>query len=262
MSKDVKNIEFIEGVDFELIQNLSNNGTKYLLIFDDSCEEISGSNDFVEIATAGRHKGISTIYIKHNLFHQSRLGRDIELKNTHIVLFKSPRDVLQKNTLSQQLGLGSQLKDWYTKATSIPYVHLIIDLTPKQSTLFDFVQIVDRFLQFFSFHNINSRPHFRVMSTQHLSTLTTFQSYSRNFKRTYLKNCPKEFFQFLYECIVNMLRGELQDIQERDVIKYQDEIHQLILKRTRINKRRAILISRKGIELLTILTPSIINSLS
>ena len=79
MSKDVKNIEFIEAVDFEFIQNLPNNGTKYLLIFDDSCEEVSSSKDFVKIATAGRHKGLSTIYINH----------------THIVLFKSPRDVLQ-----------------------------------------------------------------------------------------------------------------------------------------------------------------------
>ena len=59
------------------------------------------------------------------------MGRDIELQNTHIVLFKSPRDVLLINTLSQQLGLGLQLKDWYTKATSIPYGHLLIDLTPK-----------------------------------------------------------------------------------------------------------------------------------
>ena len=32
MSKDVKNIEFKEGVDFEFIQNLPNNGTKYLLM--------------------------------------------------------------------------------------------------------------------------------------------------------------------------------------------------------------------------------------
>ena len=44
MSKNMKNIEFVQGVDFELIQNLTNNGTKYLLIFDDSCEEISSSN--------------------------------------------------------------------------------------------------------------------------------------------------------------------------------------------------------------------------
>ena len=32
MTKDVKNIEFIERVDFEFIQNLPNNGTKYLSI--------------------------------------------------------------------------------------------------------------------------------------------------------------------------------------------------------------------------------------
>ena len=72
------------------------------------------------------------MYIKHDLFHQSRLGGDIELQqNTRIVLFKSPRDVLQIGTLSQQLGLGFQLKDWYTTATSVPYGHLLIDLTPK-----------------------------------------------------------------------------------------------------------------------------------
>ena len=46
-------------------------------------------------------------------------------------MFKSPRDVLQINTLSQQLGLGSQLKDWYQDAKSVPYGHLLIDLTPK-----------------------------------------------------------------------------------------------------------------------------------
>ena len=39
-----KNVKFIQGVDFELIENLPNNGTKYLLIFDDSCVEISNSN--------------------------------------------------------------------------------------------------------------------------------------------------------------------------------------------------------------------------
>ena len=126
-----KNLKFIQGVDFELIENLPNKGTKYLLIFDDSCEEISNSKQFVKVATAGRHRGLNTIYIKHNLFHQSKLGRDVELQNTHKVLFKSPRDVLQINTLSQQLGLGSQLKEWYQDATSTPYGHLLIDLTPK-----------------------------------------------------------------------------------------------------------------------------------
>ena len=111
--------------------SLKNNGTKYLLIFDDSCEEICNSKAFVDIATAGRHRGRSKIYIKHNLFHQSKLGRDVELQNIHIVLFKSPRDVMQKTTLSTQLGLGSELVDWFRDATSVPFGHLLIDLSPR-----------------------------------------------------------------------------------------------------------------------------------
>ena len=65
------------------------------------------------------------------MFHQSKLGRDVELQNTHIVSFKSPRGVLQINTLRQQLGLGSQLKECYQDATSTPYGLLLVNLTPK-----------------------------------------------------------------------------------------------------------------------------------
>ena len=121
----------MQGVNFEFNDSLKNNATKNLLIFDDSREEICNSKAFVDIATAGRHRGLSTIYIKHNLFHQSKLGRDVELQNTHIVLFKSPRDVMQVTTLSTQLGLGSELVDWYRDATFVPFGHLLIDLSPR-----------------------------------------------------------------------------------------------------------------------------------
>ena len=131
MQKEIENLELVQGKNFEFIDSLKNNGTKYLLIFDDSCEEIWNSKVFVDIATAGRHQGLCTIYIKHNLFHQNRLGRDVELQNTHIVLLESPRDVLQVITLSTQLGLGSQLVDWYRVATSVPFDHLLIDLSPR-----------------------------------------------------------------------------------------------------------------------------------
>ena len=86
---------------------------------------------FVDIATAGRQRRLSTFYIKHNFFHQSKLGRDVELQNTHIVLFKSPRDVMQVTKLSTQLGLGSEIVDWYRYATSVPFGHLLIDLSPR-----------------------------------------------------------------------------------------------------------------------------------
>ena len=103
-----------------------------MLIFDDSFEEICNSKAFVDIATSGRHRGLSTIYIKHNLFHQRKLGRDVELQNTHIVFFKSPRDVMQVTTLSTQLRHGSELVDWHRDATSVPFGHLLIDLSPRK----------------------------------------------------------------------------------------------------------------------------------
>ena len=131
MQKDISNIEFIQGVDFEMINSLPNNGTNYLLIFDDSLEELSKSKEFNKLATAGRHTGLNAIYIKHNLFHKSSTGRDAELQNTHIVLFKSPRDVQQIGRLGQQLGLGNQFNDWYKNATSHPFGHLLVDLSPK-----------------------------------------------------------------------------------------------------------------------------------
>ena len=112
MQKEIENLEFIRGVSFEFIDSLKNNGTKYLLIFDNSCEKICNSKAFVDIATPGRHRVLRTIYFKHNFFHQSKLGRDVKLQNTHIVLFKSSRDVMQVTTLSTQLGLGSELVDW------------------------------------------------------------------------------------------------------------------------------------------------------
>ena len=87
MQKEIENLEFVRELNFEFIDSSKNNGTKYLLFFDDSCEEICNSKAFVDIAMAGRHRGLGAIYIKHNLFHQSKLGRDVELQN--LTLFSS-----------------------------------------------------------------------------------------------------------------------------------------------------------------------------
>ena len=102
-----------------------------MLIVDDSSAEMWNSKEFVVIATTGTYRGFSTIHINHSLFHQSKLARDVELQNTHIVHFKSLRDVHQVGTLSVQLGLGSILVGWYRDATSVLFGHLSIDLSPR-----------------------------------------------------------------------------------------------------------------------------------
>ena len=131
VQKEIEKLELVQGIHFEFINSLKNNGTKYLLIFDDSCAETCNFKEFVDIATAGRLRGLSTIYNKHNLIHQSKLGRDVELQNTHIVLFKSPRDVHEVATSNVQLGLGSTLVDRYRDATFAPFGRLLINLSPR-----------------------------------------------------------------------------------------------------------------------------------
>ena len=127
----IDNIEFVQCVHSEFINSLKNNGTKCLLIFDDSYADICNSREILDLATAGRLCGFCTKLIKHFLFHQNKLGRGVEQQNTHILLLKSPRDVHQISTLIVQLGLGSALVDWYRVAMSVPFGQSLIDLSQR-----------------------------------------------------------------------------------------------------------------------------------
>ena len=71
MQKEVSNVELIGSLDFDFIENLPNDGTKYLFFFEDSCDEISRSKQFEKIALAGRHWKLNCICIKHTLFQKS-----------------------------------------------------------------------------------------------------------------------------------------------------------------------------------------------
>ena len=92
-----------------------------LFVFDDSCEKIVNDKEFSKLATAGRHRNISVIYVKHNLFQQSKWSRTIDLNTTHIILFKSPRDILQITYNGKQLNNTSFLKESYELATKLPF---------------------------------------------------------------------------------------------------------------------------------------------
>ena len=123
------------GVIFKKYANLEflNNLENCLYIIDDSCEEIYNDKEFVKLATAGRHKKINVIYIKHNLYQQSKWSRTIDLNTLHIILFKSARDIQQVEFLGKQLNLIKLLKHCYQLATKESFGHLLIDLDPKTS---------------------------------------------------------------------------------------------------------------------------------
>lgn len=128
LQKDV-DVEFIACIDFDFIEKLSD----CLLVFDDSCEEIYQDPRFLKIAISGRHKKLHVIFIKHNLFHQSKNARTIDLNTTHVVLFNSPRDVNQITYFGKQLNKAAFLKECFQKAISEPFGHLLIDFSPRSS---------------------------------------------------------------------------------------------------------------------------------
>ena len=231
MQKEIDNLEFVQGVHFEFINSLKNNGTKYLLLFDDPCAEICNFYKFLDIATVGRHRGFSTIYIKHNLFHKNKLGRDVELQNTHIVLLKSLRDVHQVATLSVQLGLGSTLVDWYQDATSVPFGHLLIDLSPRTDDRLRYCTNSGNISSNFKYMETWSIWKTWTMNTVKFTTLQAFQQFFLACKIQFLKTCPKEYIQFLSECIVNLLQINFSEVKRRHVLKYRDKTQELFDKK-------------------------------
>ena len=180
-------------------------------------------------------------------FEQSKRGRDVELQNTHIVLFKSPRDVMEVTTLSTQLGFGSLLVDWYRDATSVPFGPLLIDLSPPAWTIdYVIVQTPDPFPQNFVSRTGWNSQKFWTMSTQNLCTLQVFQSFSHKCKNLFLQSCPKKFIRFLCKCILNLLKGNLQSIKRHHVANFQSEFRLSTLKRTNWKQRWDILASERG----------------
>ena len=129
IQQTIPQIEFIKYSGLEITKHLSN----CLLIYDDSCEEIFNDREFVKIATSGRHRRIHVIYVKHNLYQQSKWSRTIDLNTTHIILFKSLRVIQQIEYLGKQLNCLQLIKEAYKLATAEPYGHLVIDLDPKTS---------------------------------------------------------------------------------------------------------------------------------
>jgi hypothetical protein len=146
--KSVINIDFIQinnSEDFDIINSIVENikgfgpeglegGEKYktLMIYDDIAEELLKNADFSNLVTAGRHKNISIIFIKHNVFQQGKHSVTIDKNTTQLVIMKSPRLGRQLKIIGFELGNTKFLDDCYRKAvleTGEPYGHLLIDLS-------------------------------------------------------------------------------------------------------------------------------------
>ena len=171
----------------------------FFLNFDEFCTEIFNSKVFVDASAAGIQRGLSTIYIKRNFFHQSRIGPDVELHYMHIVLLKSSHDVMQVSTLNAQLGLASKLVGCYWDAKSVPYGQVLIDLSPRTDDRYVIVQTVDPSHQNCRFRDSGPIETIRFLVDEHtkffysLCVPTNFTQMQISF----VQFCPNFFLRFL-----------------------------------------------------------------
>ena len=180
-------------------------------------------NRFVDIATTGRHRRLGTIYIRNNLFHQSKLERDVQNKNTHIVLFEFLRDVMQVSTLSAQFCIGSELVDWYQDAKSVRCCHFLIDMSPHTDDKLCYCTSSGSVPS--KFYNLEQLKHSKSLEDEATKSLY-FQSvpiFFPQMQTLFLQSCSKEIIRFLWECLVNLLNGNLKSMKRNYLVKFENE---------------------------------------
>ena len=143
-----------------------------------------------------------------------------------------------------------------------PLVICWLNCRHAQTIDYGIVQTPDPFPQNFISRTGWNTQMFWTINTQDFSNLQVFQSFSHKCKKLFIQFCPREFTQFLRECILNLLKGNLQSFKRHHVAKFLSEVQQLSLKQTASKQRRDILASEWGLQLIKVVTPPVINLLS
>ena len=126
-------IEFIQGLEWNSLENIEALKKRILLVLDDSLEEAAKSKEFLALVIAGGHRNIHLVVLGHNLFQQTKSSKTIDLNITQVILSNSPRDSEQIGVLGRQLGERHLTKEAYKRATRKPFGHLMIDLDVRSS---------------------------------------------------------------------------------------------------------------------------------
>ena len=155
---------------------------------------------------------------------------------------------MQVTTLNTQLGLGSELVDWYRDATSVPFCQLLIDLSLR----------TDNRLRYCT--NSGSVPskffipdrlkHLRTLGDEHTKALYSpsvpiaFPQTQRSLSSV----LPKRVYPVSMRMHSKSAERKLANHKKKHhVVKFQHKIWLLLLKRTIWKQERNALSSEKGL---------------
>ena len=111
------------------------------------------------------------------------------------------------------------------------YPKVICSLTcgPDRTIHYVIVQKPDPVPQSITSRTGSNNQNCWTINTQKISTLQLFQSISHTCKNFFHQSCPEEFTMFPCECIVNLLKRNLQSLKRHHVTKFQNAFHLLSL---------------------------------
>ena len=165
-------------------------------------------------------------------------------------------------TLSTQLGLGSELVDWYRDATSIPFGQLLIDFSPRTDGRLRFCTNSGSVPP--KFYIAERLKHLRTLDDEHTkflyspSILIAFPQMQKSLSSVWLKG----FDTVSMRMHSKSAQRKLATFKRHHVVKFQDDVWLLSLKRATWKQRRNVLSSEIVLQLLTVIIPPVINQLS
>ena len=126
-AKHSDHIQFINS-----LKDFHPTGRITILVIDDQLMQLT--DEIANYFIAGRHSGISVIFLTQNIFHNDKRVRTINANSNHFVFLRSPRSLMQLHTLARQCIAKDNIKNLiqaYNDATESKYGYIWINLDPR-----------------------------------------------------------------------------------------------------------------------------------
>ena len=180
--------------------------------------------------------------VKHNLFQQCKSSRTIDLNTTHIILFKSPRDIQQISYIGKQLNNTNFLKDSYDLATKQPFGHLLIDLDTKTTASLRYsLNIVPPGPT--NFYLPSSKAVITPLKNERERDMYAEANarYAGKHAKIFIKKPSIKFIKFLCECFLNVINGNVPT--DKSLLEnYETSFRHFLSKETSLRKKRQLLV--------------------
>ena len=169
---------------------------------------------------------------------------------------------MQVTTLSAQLGLGSELADWYLDATSVPFGHLLIDLSPRTDDRLRYCTNSGSVPS--KIHIFEQLQHLRFLDDEHTKSLYSpsvpiaFPQMQKSFSSV----LPKRVYPVSMRMHSKSGERKVANHKKTSRAKVSRRSVGTIAKKNNLEAKKKVLSSEKGLQLIAVITPPVLNHLS